>query len=374
MKRACYALAAALALALGGCDQPTGARAGPEPRVAGDTVTFPPGSPRLAEIVSGGVELRHDRLLRLSGRLVWDEDRTVRVFSPFGGRVLAIRVHVGDAVKAGQVLALAASPALGQAQADAARAAQNHALALRNLERVRELAANGIAAQKDLDAATADAARTEADSKSTVEHLRLYGAAEHAVDGRLPLRSPIDGVVVERHLNPGQELRPDAQPTEGLFVITDPAHLWFALDVSEADVGALREGTTVQLRAAATGGERLAGHITYVSDMVDTQTRTVKVRGEVANRERELKAEMYVTAVVRVPTREHLVVPAKAVYLRGDRYYVFVDDGGGKFERRRVQLGGADGNTQEVQQGLEPGDKVVVDGSLLLEKLLADAH
>jgi cobalt-zinc-cadmium efflux system membrane fusion protein len=351
--------------------QPASAPTGP--RVAGDTVTFAPGSPQLAEIVSAPAELRRERLMRFSGRLVWDEDRTVRVFAPFGGRVLEVREHAGDAVKAGQMLALIASPDIGQAQADAARAEQDHALALRNLERVKELAEHEVASQKDLDAARAEAARSAAEQERAAARLKVYGAAEQSVDGRLPLRSPIDGVVVERHLNPGQELRPDAAPPEGLFVISDPARLWFTLDVSEADAAALRKGAEMRLSPSATGAEPVAGRITYVSDMVDPETRTVKVRGELENPERRLRAEMYVTAELRLPVAAHLAVPASAVFLRGEREYVFVDAGGGKFERRGVRLGDAHAGVQEISQGLAAGEKVVTDGSLLLEKLIEDA-
>jgi membrane fusion protein, heavy metal efflux system len=368
-----YALAAAGALALFGCGKPHEARAPAALRIAGDTVSFAPGSPQLAEIVSAPAELRRDRLMRFSGRLAWDEDRTVRVFAPFGGRVLEVREHAGDAVRAGQVLALIASPEVGQAQADAARAEQDHALALRNLERVKELAEHEVASQKELDAARADAARSAAEQERAAARLKVYGAAAQSVDGRLALRSPIDGVVVERHLNPGQELRPDAAPPEGLFVISDPAHLWFTLDVSEADAAALRKGAEVRLSPSATGGEPVVGRITYVSDMVDPQTRTVKARGELENPERRLRAEMYVTAELKVPAAAHPAVPAKAVFLHGERDYVFVDAGGGKFERRGVVLGDAHAGEQEITQGLAAGEKVVTDGSLLLEKLLEDA-
>ena len=256
----------------------------------------------------------------------------------------------------------------------ATRAGQDYSLALRNLERIRELAANGVAPQKDLDAAQADAARAQAERERALARLKLYGAAERTVDGRLPLRSPIAGILVERNLNPGQELRPDAPPQDGLFVISDPARLWFVLDADEGDAGALHPGLELQLSGTAPDSPRFAGRVTYVSDMVDPQTRTVKVRGRLVNPGRQLKAEMYVTALAKLPSPAHLVIPAKAAYLRGDRYYVFVDASGGKFERRPVRLGSAGGDSREVLSGLAPGDKVVVEGSLLLEKLLTDAE
>jgi cobalt-zinc-cadmium efflux system membrane fusion protein len=96
------------------------------------------------------------------------------------------------------------------------------------------------------------------------------------------------------------------------------------------------------------------------------------VRGTVDNAERKLKAEMFVIARVRVPATTGLLVPAKAVYLRGEQSYVFVDAGGGRYVRKPVRLGpAADGHHQVVLEGLAAEDKVVVDGNLLLERLLA---
>lgn len=374
MKRAgaLAALGAALAaLSLAGCGDPEQKTSVAQPRVEGEAIVFPPGSPQLASLAVAAVEPRRESVLRFPGRLVWDEDRTVRVFSPLGGRVTAIAVRAGDAVRAGQTLAVIASPELGAAQAEARKAAEDEELARRNLARVEELHAAGVAPAKDLFAARAEAARAAAERERTLARLRLYGAGAVAVDQRFSLAAPIAGVVVERNLNPGQELRPEGQPERGLFVISDPARLWFVLDIAEADVGAVRLGAEVQLRATLLGETALAGRIAAIADFVDPQTRTVKVRGTVENRERRAKAEMFVTAELRVPAADGVLVPARAVYLRGEQHYVFVEAGDGRFARRRVRLGPAINAHQVVLEGVARQERVVVDGNLLLERLLA---
>src|SRR5882672_1280779 len=116
-------------------------------------VLFPPGSPQIASITSVPIEPRRDMTLRFNGRLVWNEDRTVRVFAPFAGRVTAIAVRPGDRVKAGQSLAVLASPDLGVAQSEARKAEQDYALARKSLARILELHAAGVAPAKDLQAA-----------------------------------------------------------------------------------------------------------------------------------------------------------------------------------------------------------------------------
>jgi len=360
----------AVALLLGACD-PKETEQGPQFTVEQHSIViFPAGSPQIGSITTVPIEPRRDMVLRFNGRLVWNEDRTVRVFAPFGGRVNAIAVRPGDRVKAGQTLAVIAAPELGVAQADARKAEGDYALAQKNLARVQELFNAGVAPAKDLQAAQADVARTGAERQRTAARLKLYGKTD-TVDQTLPLRTPINGVVVERNLNPGQEIRPDSQGDKGLFVVSDPSKLWFLLDVAEKDVGLVKPGTEVSLTTTSLGDERVRGRVLHVADLVDPQSRTVKVRGEVENPDQRLKAEMYVVAELRVPAPGGYLVPSRAVYLRGEQHYVFIDEGNGRYARRAVRVGPLTYGYQVVLQGLGANDKVVLDGSLLLERLLA---
>ncbi len=361
-----------LALLIAACGEQSGKEAVPPPQVKDHTtVTFPAGSPQLSQIISLPVEPRRETTLRFNGRLVWNEDRTVRVFAPFTGRVVSIAVRPGDRVKAGETLAVLAAPELGQAQSDARKAEQDYALAQKNLSRIRELHGAGVAPAKDLQAAQADVARMAAERSRTQARLKLYGNSGAAVDQQLALRSPMDGVVVERNLNPGQELRGDSQGDKGLFVVSDPSQLWFFLDVTEKDIASVKPGTEVRIASTSLGEDRVRGKIIHVADVVDPQTRTVKVRGTIEQPDERLKAEMYIVAKLHLAATTGVLVPASAMYLRGEKYFVFVDEGGGRFVRRVVQPGSMSDGQQTILDGLAAGQRVVVDGNLLLERLLA---
>lgn len=364
--------AAVLAATLAACGKAeTNPQPLAQPRIENDTVVFDPDSPQVASLQSADVERQHDTLLRFHGRLMWNEDRTVRVFSPFAGRVVAISARVGDRVVERQTLAVLEAPELGMAQSEASKAEQDFALAEKNLRRVEELQAVGAVPLKDLQAAQADLARATTERTRTRERLKLYGT-DSVVDQRFALRSAIAGVVVERNLNPGQEARPDANPDKPYFVVSDPRHLWFVLDVAEAEIGVLKPGAEVKLGANSLGEERVAGRVDHVADFVDPQTRTVKVRGTVNSADRRLKAEMFVTGELKIASSQGLLVPTRAVYLRGDRNYVFVDAGAGRYVRKPVKVGPRIDDKQLVLEGLAPAARVVVDGSLLLEKLLSE--
>lgn len=361
-----------LAICVAGCTEQKQPEAPmPLAKVTGNTVEFPKGSSQLASIVTVEVKPRGEAITRLNGRIVWDEDRTVRVFPPLAGRVLSISVRPGDAVRAGQTLAVVSAPELGQTQAEARKAEQDRLLAQKNLARIQELHQAGVSPAKDLQAAQADLARSESELARAMARLSAYGAQAGAVNQQFALRSSISGVVVERNLNPGQELRPDQPADRAPFVVSDPTRLWFVLDVAEGDVGVLKAGEPVSLRSPLLGDGTATGRVTHVADSVDPQSRTVKVRGTVENKERRLKAEMYVTAEVRSGAAPGLVVPAKSVYLRGDRNFVFIETAPGAFTRKAVTIGQAFDGVQVILAGIKPEDKVVVDGALLLQRILA---
>jgi len=303
---------------------------------------------------------------------VWDETRTVRIFAPITGRIVKLLAQPGDAVKAGSSLALLASPDIGQAQADARRAATDMALAEKSVARSSELLEHGIIARKDFQIAQADLDRAQAERARTLGNLRLYGASEQ-VNQEYTLRSQIAGVVVERNANAGQEIRPDqAQPgSPALFVVTDPTHLWVQIDAPESALGKLRPGAKIHLRAASLGENMLEARIEQVSDFFDPQARTIRIRARVDNRDRLLKAEMYATAEIDVDMGTFVRVPAKAVFLSGNTQYVFVDEGSGQYRRRAVKAEEAGFGSMRIRTGLAPNARVVTDGGLLLMQLLS---
>jgi membrane fusion protein, heavy metal efflux system len=345
------------------------------PAVSGSSVVFPDGSPQVAAFESEPAQPTQPIVHTLTGRVVWDEDRTVRVFSPFAGSVQAIRVKIGERVVPGQVLASIASPDFGQTQAEASRAAADFAVAQKNVERLRDLAANGVTAEKDLHAAEADFERARAELERVKARKKLYGGGD-TVDQLYPLRAPVTGVVVERNINPGQEVRPDQITSNAppLFVITDPSRLWVQLDATEHDLHFLRRGIAVTLRTPAYPDRAFAGIIEAISDYIDPNTRMIKVRASVANGERALKGEMFVTGEITDASGSGVLVPAQAVFLVGERHFVFVEDSKGRYTRTEVSRAGEVSGRVALRAGVSPGQRVVTAGSLLLQQMLDTEH
>ena len=365
-------ITALLLLSLTACKQHDEQSRDPQPRVEGDTITFPAGAHEPENIQSREVQPQAAPATRLNGRLTWDEDRTVRIYTPFAGRVERILAQPGQAVRKGQALAVIASPEFGQAQTDADRAKSDFALAEKNLARLRELEQHGVAARKELQTTQADYERARGEFQRTQRRLAMYGGSRDRIDQTYTLSSPITGAVVEKNINPGQELRPDQMISNAppLYVITDPTTLWAQIDATEKDLGKIRKGKTITIRTPAYRDESFPAKITAISDFLDPGTRTLKVRALLDNAQRKLKGEMFVTAEIDADHEMVLLVPSKSVFFLGGQHYVFIDEGGGKFSRRKVMTDDVYGEQMEIAKGLSGGEKVVTLGSLMLQQIM----
>jgi cobalt-zinc-cadmium efflux system membrane fusion protein len=347
--------------------------AAPEPAapiLQGTQLRFQPGHPQLALLTTSAATPATQVTLELPARLVWNEERTQRIFPAFAGRVTAIAADLGQAVQPGTALATLASPDYGAAQADAAKARADVDFSRKTLARQRELLDLGMVARKDFEQAEADAARSQAELSRAQARVALYGGAA-GVDQKLALRSTLAGVVVERNLNPGQEVRPDqAGPgVPPLFVISDPTTLWVQIDAREADAGTMRRGAAFELEVPALPGQRFEGRVTAVSDAIDPNSRTIKVRGYVPNAQRVLRAEMLATARFERSLGNGVMLPAQAVRLAGSTHSVFVQTAPGAFEPREVRIGWQGPQQVLVSSGLEVGEQVVSGNMLLLARM-----
>ena len=363
------------ALALSACKPaPTPAPEAAAPVLKDGQLRFPAGHPQLALLGVAQAAPGKAIGVDLPARLVWNEERTQRIYPAFAGRVMAIHADVGQTVRAGSVLAQLASPDFGAAQADTAKAEVDVRLTHKALARQRELFGAGIVARKDLEQSEADAARAQAEAARAQARTRLYGGAS-GVNQQLALAAGITGVVVERNLNPGQEVRPDQSGpgVPALFVVTDPTSLWVQIDAREAEVGALRPGAVFELSTPALPGQKFEGTVVAASDFIDSASRTIKVRGSVPNPDRRLKAEMLATARFERIVSSGVVVPTTAVLLSGTTHTVYLQVQPGVFEPREVQIGYEGPKEVVVSRGLEVGEQVVSDNVMLLEHQFKNA-
>ncbi len=355
---------------LAACSEaPTPKVAEPQPIMQNNQLRFPEGNSQLALLVTVPAKASEAIAVDLPAHLVWNEDRTQRIYAPLAGRVASIHTDLGKSVRKGETLLALLSPEFGAAQADASKAMADLRFAEKNFYRQKELFDAGIVARKDFEQTETDALRAKAEADRAVARINLYGA-HGMVNQQLTLNSDMAGVVVEKNVNPGQEIRPEqfGPGALALFVVSDPSSLWVQIDAQEADISALKPGASFELSVAALGDQKFKGRVMASADVIDPNTRTIKVRGVVENPQRMLKAEMLGTAQIHRSLGQGLVVPASAVLLRGTQHWVFVKTAADTFEPRMVKLSYEGSKVSIVSSGLQTNDQVVSENSLLLAR------
>src|SRR5262249_43452162 len=269
--RTALAMQLLTAAVLVACRAPSPAGADLEPSVKGANVLIPLDSPQNKVLAIHEAREARPAPLHLNGRLAWDENVSVRMYSAFSGRVTEVLAQPGQRVASGAILARIASSEYAKAESDAHKAASKLRLAERTLARVRDLEEHGAAAMKELEVAEAERAAAASEDQRARAGLAAYGDPGNAVDGSFALRAPIAGVVVERNLSPGQEVRNDQimagtpQLAAPLFTITDPSRLWVLIDASEHDASQLQPGDPFSVQLYLDHGAARAGRIETVS-------------------------------------------------------------------------------------------------------------
>ncbi len=376
----------AIPLAAGCTKKPPLAATEPDdsaPRVSGNSIEFSARNPQLGNLALVSPRAFKETGETFTGRVTWNEDCTDRVFSPVAGQVERVVAEIGQAIKKGDDLALMHSADYGQAQADYRKALGDYAQFDKALARVKTLKEHGAAAQKDVESAQADFDRGLAEKERAEASLQLLGTTSGNFNDIYHVTSPIAGVIVDKNINVGQQLRADLilantpQATAPLFTITDPTRLWVQLDVPEGKLDRLHAGDAVTLHSPAYPDREFQGKLLTVGAFLDPQTRVAHARVEVDNSDGLLKAEMYVSVEVKeaAGAQTDVTLPARAVIYEDGKYYVFVQKAPGRYERRQVSLEREAGTTGGVVvvRGIAPDQDVVAQGSLLLNDVLADA-
>jgi cobalt-zinc-cadmium efflux system membrane fusion protein len=309
-----------------------------------------------------------------------NNDRMSKVGSRVAGRITKITVTQGDRVKAGQPLAYLESVDLDQASSDYAKAKGRQALAAANLKREETLFEKKVAPEKDVLKARQEASEAEADLTLAAKRLRILGVEEGKTTGssngtkqnhpHIAIPSPLSGVVIEKTVTQGEMVNPE----KVLFIVSDLSSLWAVIDVYEKDLSLLKTGMEVKLLVAAYPDRTFGGRVSYIGDVVDEKTRTVKARVTIENRGGFLKPGMFATVSMEsakdLQTAKMIVVPEEAVVRDGPEIYVFLRQGVGRFVVRPVSVGSVSNSTIEIRHGLKAGDTVVVKGVFELKSEL----
>lgn len=359
-------LTSSFVLLLASCAQKKEKEQAANYQLAGDTI-----------LLSANSNLQHklklDTVAEIAYRMTLSSAGTVKaipnffadIAAPFSGRVVKVFLKLGMKVDPGTPLFEMVSAEFIETQKNYFAAKSELKKALLNLKRQQDLKKNEVGSVKDLEEAEASYELILKEYENVKAALRIYQTdPDKLVLGQpLIIRSPIRGEVIQNDLVTGHYLKSDEAPHAKIAELNK---VWIAGQVKEKDIRFIHQGDETTIAVAAYPGRKIRGRVYRAEDLIDEETRSVKVLIECENKDYALKPGMYVTVNFKDSPQNTAAVPVKSVFQMNENSFVFLQTAPGKFVRRKVETAAVDQGKMMITSGLKPGETIVTEGGFYL--------
>jgi len=299
--------------------------------------------------------------IRLIGKITFDQEKVVRIYPLVSGNVSEVKVTLGSLVKKGDVLAVIRSSEMAAVQNDLVAAHSNLSIAEKNFAAAEDMYKSGIIASKEYTGfqKELEKAKSELNRASTV--LSIYGNGNKDY----VIKSPISGYIVEKFVNANMQIRSDNNTN--LFTISDLSKVWALANVYESDISEISENEKVEINTISYPDKKFSGKIDKIYNVLDPETKTMKVQIQLDNSDYLLKPEMFVSAIVHHKTTNRLLsLPAGAVIFDRNQYWVLVYTDKCNIQAKKIEIATSNSVNTYVRSGLSAGDKVITNRQLLI--------
>jgi len=274
---------------------------------------------------------------------------------------------MGDYVTKGQTLAVILSSDVADAESQATDAEATLSTNEKNLNVTKDMARLGLAANKDIVLAENEVNRAKGEVKRAHEVTALY----EIKNSHYTMKAPISGYIVDKNLSLSTQLSYDNAQVGPFYTIADLKVMQIVADVYEADIEYIHIGELVQLKVLAFPNNVFKGKIEKIQDLVDPQTRTMKIRITVPNPEIKLKPDMFAQVVVDFQdTVKMVAVPTEALIFDNSKYYAIIYHSEKNIEVREVHMYQASKGKTYLKSGLRPGEKILASDQLIVYNAL----
>jgi cobalt-zinc-cadmium efflux system membrane fusion protein len=299
--------------------------------------------------------------LGLIGKITFDQEKVVRIYPLVSGNVVDVKVTLGSFVKKGEVLAIIRSSEMAGAKNDVVTASSNLAIAEKNYAAATDMYKSGLVSDKDYTTfqKELDKAKSELNRANTV--ISIYGnsATDYIVT------SPISGYIVEKFVNANMQIRSDNNTN--LFTISDLTKVWALANVYESDIADITKDEQVDITTISYPDKIFKGKIDKIYNVLDPDTKTMKVQIQLDNKDYLLKPEMFVSAMLHHKTSKvMLAIPASSVIFDRNQYWVVVFNGNCNLKAQKIDVFTSNSVNSYIRSGLTSGDKVITNRQLLI--------
>ncbi|WP_460621092.1 efflux RND transporter periplasmic adaptor subunit [Hymenobacter tenuis] len=306
--------------------------------------------------------------LVLSGQIATDGDRTVKVYPLVGGVVEQLSVELGDHVTKGQVLAVIKSGEIADLQNQNSSAGTDLDIARKNLQVLEDQFQAGLASERDVTLARQELRKAQGNAGKSRKQLSIYGVSS---DGTYTLRAPISGFITEKNVSDHMQF--NADNVGNLFTVSNLDDIWIMANVFESDIAKVKTGYSADVTTLAYPDKHFTGRIDKVFNVLDPESKVMRVRVRLPNPGYLLKPEMYAQIkVYNIENEKMLAVPAQSVIFDKDRHFIMVYKDRRHVETREVKVAKTVGDVSYVASGVREGDAIIAKNQLLLYQQFND--
>ncbi|NPV10413.1 MAG: efflux RND transporter periplasmic adaptor subunit [Ignavibacteria bacterium] len=311
--------------------------------------------------------------IKVPAVIITNQNNEALVGSLIQGRVHKVFVNVGDYVKTGQVLMQIEGLEIGQLKGNYLKAKANLDFAEQEYKRQKTLFEQNVGSQKNYLTAKAEYEKALAEFNAEDKKIHSVGLSHEDIEningnehtsGLLTIKSPIDGIIVERNVVIGQFV----ETNTNAFRIINTNSVWADGQIYEKDILKISGKPTIEFFSSSIPNQTFKGKVIYIGQVVDEHTRTIKIRAEIQNTASKLKPNMFGEMLIPISSEaKGIVIPSESVIKDNNESYVFVVENDSTFRKQIVQIGVELNQMVEVIKGLKPGDKVVTKGAFFLK-------
>jgi len=306
--------------------------------------------------------------LTLVGKVVPDENQVIKIFPLVGGNVEDVNVELGDNVKKGQKLATIRSGEVADFERQMIQAQSDLLIAQKNLSSTEDLHESKLVPELDAISARQMVDKAQAELRRVKEIFSIYGIGKST---NYTIKSPINGFIIDKNVNRGMQLRSDN--SESLFTVGQIADVWVMANVNESDIPRIQLGMAADVRTISFPDQIFKGKVDKIYNVLDPETKAMKIRIQLQNVGFKLKPEMHATVYLNFEEGNQMqAIPSQSIIFDRSKNWVMVFHGRSKIETRAVEIYRSLANRTYISSGLKDGDVIISRNQLLVYDALND--
>ncbi|PIF47289.1 cobalt-zinc-cadmium efflux system membrane fusion protein [Chryseobacterium sp. 52] len=330
--------------------------------IKGNHVIISENDPVLKKIITETVtEQEYSNRITSAGTIETIPNNYAEIASPFSGRVIRSFINIGQTVHAGSPIFEILAPGYSSVQKDYSDALNDVRLAEKNYKRQQDLVRHGVGIQKELEEAETEYQNKKTSLSNASSTLNAYNS--NGSGGTYIIKAPISGEIISNKIVTGQYLKDDSDP---VVIIAELSKVWITGAVKEKDIRFISTGDHVSVKINTYPDMEITGKVYHISELVDEDTRSIKVLIQCDNPQKKLKPGMFAAVTYSAGTEKAVIIPSGAVMQQGDHQYVWLKTGSNEFTKRIINPGSTSEKTTRVNSGLKPGDIIMTQGGIYM--------